>query len=333
MPPDPFSPQQIAAARGLPNTVEMTGSGSGGYDPITQQVQAAQQRMQMERLQKIQMAELERQQAAEEARARAEQAKADLERARAEAETQELLEHIDQARQARQQSSGGGNDLVGILLTRMMEEQSAARAEAAQLRERITEGLAQQLAEFRADVRRQLAGPEDKRPPASELAEQIGQLTELRSVLAEFLPRPNLVAANGDLDLTIKQLQLQQDFQLRQEQLQMEREARQREWEERREARAMELQLRQQDLLIKQERNDRLGNVLNQWAPRLGDALAGMGTGGAAAAARPPVEKVPDSGGTLHCLDCRTPIPITPGVTAITCPGCGRQYTLQHTPD
>lgn len=348
MPRDAYTPQEVARARGLPASIEMLG-GAGGSDPLTQMVQSVKQKRQVERLQAVQMAELEREQLAEEARARAEQAKAELERAKAEAETQELLGHIEETRNARrEQQIGGGNDLVGMLLSRLLEEQSAARAEASGLRERMTESLSQQLAEFRADVRRQMAGTEERRPPASQLADQVGQLTELRNVLSEFLPKPSLVSANGDIDVTIRQLELQQDFQLRMEKLTMERDERNRRWEERQEQRKLEVQLRQQELLLKGERNQRLANMMDQVAPRLADALSGMGPGVGAAPAPPalagggpatpppapaPRETVPDSGGQLHCLDCHFPIPVKLGDTELTCPQCGRVYQLQHHPD
>jgi len=341
VPLDPYSPQQIAAQRGLPNTVEMPGQGPGALDPITQQLAATHQRQAAERLQQIQMSELEREQAAADARARAEQAKAQLEQARAEVETQEIMEHIRAVREERQQrtSGGGGNDLMGMFLNKMMEDQAAARLEASQLREKMSEGLAQELAQFRSDIRRQLAGPDEKRAPASQLADQIGQLSELRQVLAEFLPQPAMLAAGKDLDLTIRQIEVTQDFQLRQEQMRMQQAQAQREWDERKEQRALEMQLRQQELYQKQERNERLAGMLDRVTPRLADALSGMSPGGSAApplggglAPPPDPQSVPDSGGSLQCVNCNTPIPVKLGDTELTCSGCGHVYKVGHDP-
>ncbi len=356
MPRDPFSPMQMAESRGLPTPVDMVGA-AGELDPLSQESARIQQRRTAQRLQQIQMDELERERERAEAESRAEKAKSELERARAEAETQEILEHIRDAREERRSRQGGGDDgLVGMLLSRMLEEQTRTREEAAQLRDRMTESLSQQLADFRRDMQRQIGRPEGERPPASQLADQIGQLTELRNVLAEFLPRPQMTAAGGDIDLTIRQIELQHRFEIERERLQMERERQSREWEEERERRRSEVQLREQELLLKQERNDRLGGMLERVTPRLADALSGMGAAAAPAAPPPmagggppmagggppraqsapppaPRETVPDSGGNLHCLDCGTVIPVKQGDTELTCSGCGRTYSLQHHPD
>lgn len=359
MPSDPYSPQQIAAQKGMPHTVEMgppQPGGVAGIDPaIAQMMSSTQQRAAAKRLQELQLAELEREQQMEASRARAERAKNELEAERAEAETEELQARLREIRDHRgKPDSQGSGGLVEMLLSRMMEQQTAAQQEVSQLREKMTESLSQQLADFRRDMQRQIGRPEGERPPASQLADQIGQLTELRNVLAEFLPRPQMTAAGGDIDLTIRQIELQHRFEIERERLQMERERQSREWEEERERRRSEVQLREQELLLKQERNDRLGGMLERVTPRLADALSGMGVAAApsapppmagggppmAPAAPPPAagpasprETVPDTGGNLHCLDCGTVIPVKQGDTELTCSGCGRTYSLQHHPD
>lgn len=333
---DPNGP--LMKSKGLARQISMR-SGASGTNPLTETVAAIQQQQAAEKLQQFQMEEIERAHRASVQQAQTEEAKARNEQLMAEAQSEQISEQLARIRESR--GGGQGNDMMTLMLTKLMQDQESARAEAANVREKMTDSLATQLAEFRADMRAQMAGVSSKRPPADELAENISQLTALRNVMSEFLPRAQITNAGGDIDITIKQLQLQQDFELRKEQLNMEREARQREWDERKAQRDAEIRLRQMELGVKDRRNTEFSNMLKPMISRAADALGEVGAPagargpamGGGPGAPPVAEKMVGDAGTLHCLDCNTPIPIKASDTVVTCPGCQRVYPLHNVSD
>lgn len=328
---DPYGP--LMQAKGLARGVDVK-SDAEPADPEAAEIQAITQRSARkraaERLERLRMQEAEQ----AEKEARIENNKLDLEAAKTEAQVVELNNHLREIRDS--QGGGQGSDLMTLMLTKLMQDQESARAEAATVRQTMTEQLTAQLAEFRQDMRAQMAGGEAKRPPAVELEENIGQLSALRNAMAEFLPRAQLATAGGDIDTTIRQLQLQQDFELRKEQMVMERERLTREWDERRDAREKEIQLQREELLVRERRNQTLANTLDRFTPRLADALSGLAPGtppaaGGGGGSAP--ERIPGQAGTLHCLNCQTPIVISVADSQVTCPRCGRVYPLNRQAD
>lgn len=337
MPPrDPFSPLNVAKQslppRGIGQNVDMTSQPS---DPLTALRQMQMQGQQSE-LERIQMRHLQQAQEREEAQAQAAIEKAELETEEARAAREELVQQRAEARKARmaQNGSGGEGSLTERLIIRSLEQGEESQKQVAQMRESMVEQLSGELTQMRQEMREMMAGP-DRGKPYDVLSGDLTRLKEIRELIKSYEYTPATAALGAETSLTIKQLEMKQDFELRKDQLQMEREERQRKWDQERDDREAERQVRLQEIEVRRERDQMLGRTLDSVAPRIADAFSGMqggpphhpGYGGG------PVEAQEGPNGSVLCLKCGTPIPIGPESAKIECPNPECRETFDLTRD
>ncbi|MGH7639491.1 MAG: hypothetical protein ACREN7_00165 [Candidatus Dormibacteria bacterium] len=323
-PPDPNSPISVAQARGLPRSVQMTDP-DGKADPL-QMADQMRQRQQMEEMQRMRMSQLQSEQTREQARLRAETSQADLQTLEADAKRVELQERLEEFRRARAGGGDGAPSLTDRLLDQMLQEAQTARQDAQALREQTQQELRGELARMRDEMSRQIAHPTEERP-IDALAQNLTQLKDLRELFRATDPTPSWSGPAGDVNLTIKQMEMQQDFELRREQMQMEREERNRKWEEAKSQRDEERALRLAELNQRRERDHMLGTALNDVMPRIGDAFGGMRP----APAQGGGEAGPPGGTeTIYCTrdGCGAPIVVGPHDTQVICPNCKYVYAI-----
>ena len=335
---DPFSPRSLAEQslppRGIGQNVDLTGGGKPG-DPLAALRQMQMQGQQSE-LERIQMRQLQQAQEREAALAQAQIEKAELETEEARAAREELVQQRAEARKARlaQNGSSPEGSLTERLIIRSLEQGEESQKQVAQMRESMVDSLSQELTQMRQEMRQMMAGP-DRGKPYDVLSGDLTRLKEIRELIKSYEYTPATAALGAETSLTIKQLEMKQDFELRKDQLQMEREDRQRKWDEEREARQEERQLRQQEIEARRERDQMLGRTLDQVTPRIAEAFSGLHSG---PQAQPgygggPVEAVEGPNGSVLCLKCGTPIPIYPDSRHIECPNPECKETFDLTRD
>ncbi|MGH7611783.1 MAG: hypothetical protein ACREN4_07165 [Candidatus Dormibacteria bacterium] len=306
--------------------VQVNLQGSSPGDALTQ-MREMQVEAQRRRLEEMQMHDLERQQEREAAIAEASTAKAELETAEARAARQELLTKLDDARKAR---AGGGDGTPGLtdrLLDQMLGEAQAARQDAQGLREQTQAELREELGRMREDMRQATANPTRERP-LDVLAANLSQLKDLRELFRATDPAPTWSGAAGDVNLTIKELEMRQTFELQRERMTMEREERNRQWEEEKAQRNEERQLRMAELQQRRERDHMLGTALNDVMPRIGDAFGGIRAERSAAAQGG--GEPADGTETVYCTQegCGTAMVVGPQDTQVICPKCHHVYAI-----
>ncbi len=321
-PAEPSTPLGYVQSKGLPRNMAL--SGSGGGDPAAAMEDRLRQRRRMEKVEEIQMNELVRDQQREDSKAKAETAEADARTAKAEAEK---LEATERAEELKRSHGGAAGSMSERLLDQMLQESQAARQDAQGLREQTQAELRGELARMREDMREQLAHPTRERP-LDALAENLSQLKDLRELFRATDPSPVWSGTAGEVNLTIKELEIRQAFELQRERMTMEREERNRQWEEAKAQRDEESQLRLAELQQRRERDHMLGTALNDVMPRIGDAF-----GGIRAERSAPAQgggEPADGTETVYCTQegCGTAMVVGPQDMQAICPKCHHVYQI-----